>query len=101
MSTSDEHLESARLLSPEDYKAWAKKQNRLIAEYGSPEVYEPLRTKAERYDMIINHLLRNSEAGHRIIIIKSDDIKSSTHSWLEVYCDECGWWDHWDEPRPS
>lgn len=58
--------------------------------------------KAIRYSNLISHA---HSTGHSLTIHKipatedSPSAETNTHFMVEVACEDCEWWDHWDERK--
>ncbi len=52
---------------------------------------------AERYDMLVRHVLNAPMAGHTLKFFLFD--QTEDHFVFEVGCTVCDWWDHWDERK--
>ena len=56
-------------------------------------------TAAERYKMLIHHFKNTIGYRHVLQIRQLPLRKGDTHALYEVTCNDCDWWDHWDEPK--
>ena len=52
-------------------------------------------TAAERYKMLVNHAVQ----GHWLTIQRSIEPPDDTHEHFLVTCQNCEWFDGWDEPK--
>ena len=52
---------------------------------------------AERYDMLVRHVLNAPMAGHSITFRLEEE--TDTHYQFTITCGVCLWWDGWDERK--